>query len=193
MIQAKNKDKELVIRLLVRSFKENQSVNFIVHRGDRKLDRIGELMGYAFRVCRLFGEVWLSNDRKACALVLYPDLKQASIRSIWLDMRLAFQTIGLKNVPKALNREAQVKKLQPKVQMAYLWFIGVDPLHQRKGIGSTLLAEILADANAKNLPVYLETSTLKNLPWYKGLGFEIYNQLELGYTLFFLKHEPAQS
>jgi len=147
-------------------------------------------MDYSFEVCRLFGEIWLSDEKKACVLVLYPDLKHISLKSIWLDMKLIFQSIGLNNIPRVLNREAQVKKLQPKTKMAYLWFIGVDPLHQHQGIGSLLLEEIIANANSKNLPVYLETSTIENLPWYKSFGFEIYNKLELSHTLFFLKHEP---
>jgi len=37
------------------------------------------------------------------------------------------------------------------------------------------------------VPVYLETSTLKNMPWYKRMGFEVYDEVELSYTLFFLK------
>lgn len=71
--------------------------------------------------------------------------------------------------------------------MAYLWFIGVNPGDQHKGIGSKLLQEIIAFADQKKLPLFLETSTLTNLPWYERFGFKIYDQLELSYTLYFLK------
>ncbi len=43
-----------------------------------------------------------------------------------------------------------------------------------------------------NRPIYLATSTMKNLPWYKKSGFEVYNELDLGYNLFFLKRESKQ-
>jgi ribosomal protein S18 acetylase RimI-like enzyme len=74
--------------------------------------------------------------------------------------------------------------------MTYLWFIGVDPAWQHQGIGGKLLNEIIEEANMESLPVYLETSTLQNLPWYERFGFEIYNKLEMSYTLFFLRREP---
>ena len=88
-----------------------------------------------------------------------------------------------------MHREAMIKKLQPKEQMYYLWFIGVDPEFQNEGIGSKLLEDIIKDGNGKKRSIFLETSTLKNLPWYKKFGFQIYNELELSYKLFFLKRE----
>lgn len=190
MVRAKQEDKELVISILVKSFKENQSVNFIVRQDNIKLKRIHALMDYSFEVCHLFGEVWLSDDRKACALILFPHKKRTTLKSVWLDIRLIIQAIGIRGIQKTLNREEQIKKLQPKENMIYLWFIGVDPVYQDKGVGSNLLEEIIATSIYKNLPIYLETSTLKNIPWYEHFGFKIYNELELGYTLFFLKREP---
>jgi len=193
MITATQDDKKLVKNILANSFKDNQSVNFIVRQDRIKLKRIHALMDYSFEVCHLFGKVWLSDDRKACALTLLPNQKRTTLQSIWLDVRLIFQAIGLGGIQKTLNREAAIKKLQSKEKMIYLWFIGVEPIHQNTGIGSNLLKEIVADANNKSLPVYLETSTIKNLPWYEHFGFKIYNKLELGYSLFFLKHEPDKS
>jgi ribosomal protein S18 acetylase RimI-like enzyme len=75
--------------------------------------------------------------------------------------------------------------------MYYLWFIGVDPKHQNSGIGTTLLNEVIKDSESKNRSIYLETSTMKNLPWYKKFGFDVYNELDLSYKLFFLKKEIA--
>lgn len=72
--------------------------------------------------------------------------------------------------------------------MSYLWFIGVDPEYQNTGIGTQLLHDVIAYSRQKNRPVYLETSTLKNLPWYKKVGFQIYQELDLTYKLFFLKY-----
>jgi ribosomal protein S18 acetylase RimI-like enzyme len=112
----------------------------------------------------MFGDVFLSNDKKACALVLYPDKKKTTLKSILLDIKLILSCIGVENIKKALTRESKIKQLQPKELMYYLWFIGVDTEHQNEGIGSTLLEEIINDSKNKKRPIYLETSTLKNLP-----------------------------
>jgi ribosomal protein S18 acetylase RimI-like enzyme len=191
MIKANVGDKNLIGSLLEESFKDNLSVNFIVRQDEIRLKRIRVLMDYSFEVCFRFGEVWLSDDGKACALILYPHLKKTTFLSIWLDVMLIFKVISFRGIFKALRRETLIKKLQPKEKMAYLWFIGVNPLYQRLGIASKLLQEIIEDADKKNLPLYLETSTIRNLPWYERFGFQIYDQLDLGYTLYFLKRKFA--
>jgi len=109
------------------------------------------------------------------------------LRSILLDLRLIFRAIGLTGINKAFKREGLIKDKQAKDSMLYIWFIGVDPLCQKQGIGSSLLEDLIKKAENQSLPIYLETSTLNNLPWYQQFGFEIYNQIELSYTLFFLR------
>jgi ribosomal protein S18 acetylase RimI-like enzyme len=190
MIKAEVVDKTTVINVLISSFEDNQSVNFIVRQDEKRARRIQALMDYSYEICSLFGEVWLSDDKNACALILYPQQKRITLKSIWLDIKLIVLAVGLSGISKALKREGKIKKLQPRENIAYLWFIGVDPELQHKGIGSKLMKEVIAHSNRKYLPVYLETSTLRNIPWYESLGFQTYNQLELGYTLFFLKREP---
>jgi len=192
MVKAEKKDRTWVVDLLARSFDSNQSVNYIVRQDGQRGKRIRSLMAYSFDVCYLFGEVWLSDNKKACALILFPHQKLFSLRSLWLDLKLILQAIGISRVRQALRREGNVKKLQAKVDMTYLWFIGVDPDYQHAGNGSLLLREIIAASDRKGLPVCLETSALQNLPWYGRFGFEVYNRLEMGYTLFFFKHEPAK-
>ena len=187
MIQANIEHKDLVAGILLQSFKDNQSVNFIIRMDRHRIKRIHALMEYSFDMCLRFGEVWLSEDHDTCALVLYPHLKKTSFSTVLADLKLIVRSIGICGIGKALKREGQIKRFQPKEDMAYLWFIGVDRLVQHQGKGTSLLKYVIKKATADNLPVYLETSTLINLPWYQRLGFEIYNQLDLGYMLFFLK------
>ena len=189
MIRADYKDKGRIIKILAESFDDNKSVNSIIKKDKNRSERIKKLMDYSFEVCYLFGDVFLSENKKACALVLYPDKKKTTLKTMLLDMKLIFSCIGIKNIKKALTRESKIKQVQPKDLMYYLWFIGVDPEYQNEGIGSNLMNDIIADSDKKKRPVYLETSKLKNLPWYKKFGFQIYNELDFGYNLFFLKRE----
>lgn len=187
MIKANSLDKGLIIELLTKSFEENQSVNYIILQDDKRLTRIHALMDYSFEMCYRFGEIWLSDDKQACALILYPNQKVTTAQSILLGIRLIYQAIGVRGFGKTMKREALVKQKQDNERMVYLWFIGVNPTHQHSGIGSILLQEVLEEAKKKSLPVYLETSTQSNLPWYERFNFRIYNKLELGYTLYFLR------
>ncbi|HEY8660593.1 MAG TPA: GNAT family N-acetyltransferase [Hanamia sp.] len=187
MIRAEYKDKDRVTDILARSFDDNQSVNYITKQDKKRSERIRKLMAYSFEVCYLFGEFFLTEDKKACALILYPDKKKTTLKSILLDVQLIFSCIGIENIKKTLAREAKIKQLQPKDVIYYVWFIGVDPEFQNEGIGSGLLKNIIKDSEYKERPVFLETSKMKNLPWYKKFGFQIYNELDLSYKLFFLK------
>lgn len=189
MKKAEKNDKPLVIEILAKSFNSNSSVNYIIKQDSKREKRIRALMDYSFEVCSAFGDVFLSDDKKACALIVYPDKKKATLKSILLDIKLIFQAVGLGNISKTLKREKLITTIQPKVPMSYLWFIGVDPLTQGRGIGSKMLQEIIDYSNSNNRPIYLETSTVKNLPWYEKFGFEVYNEKELTYHLYFFKRD----
>ncbi|SDL85377.1 Acetyltransferase (GNAT) domain-containing protein [Pedobacter antarcticus] len=187
MIKVGHDKKELVVSILIESFESNLSVNYIAGANNGKSKRIKALMEYSFEICYLFGDVYMSEDGLACALVLYPDKRKTTLKSIMLDIYLLFRCIGLLNIGKAISREQNIKKIQPKEPMTYLWFLGVNPSSQHLGIGSKLLQELILDSKKKNLPIYLETSTVKNLSWYNRFGFQIYDQLEFTYSLYFLK------
>jgi len=187
MVKATLSDKSLIVDILSRSFESNQSVNYIIPQNASKSLRIRRLMDYSFDVCHTFGQVFLSDDRKACALVLLPDRKRTNFKSVFLDLKLIFSCVGLTNLKKTLGRESKIKQIQPQELMYYLWFIGVDPQYQNGGIGSKLLKEVIGQGTLLNRSVFLETSTLKNLPWYNKFGFEVYHELDLGYKLFFLE------
>ena len=189
MIRADYSDKDLVVDILSKSFDDNKSVNYIVKQDGKRKQRLRSLMEYSFDVCHAFGDVFLSEDRRGCALILLPDKKKMTLKSILWDVKLITNCIGIADISKAMGRESKIKKLQPKAKMYYLWFIGVDPSEQSKGIGGNLLEGVIKKAELLNRPVCLETSTVKNIPWYEKFGFKIYNELDLGYRLYFLKRE----
>ena len=189
MIKAEYNDKPRIVEILTNSFEDNKSVNYILKQDDKRLERVRNLMDYSFEVCYMFGDVFLSEDRNACALIVLPDTKKTNLRSVLLDLKLIFTCTGIGNIKKTLDREGKIKKLHPKEPMYYLWFIGVDTKQQNRGVGSKLLNEVLQQASLKNRSTYLETSTLKNIPWYEKFGFKIYGELDLGYRLYFMKRE----
>ena len=189
MTRAEYGEKNLIVEILSKSFDTNQSVNYIVKQDRKKAERLKALMDYSFEVCYAFGEIFLSDGKEGCALVLFPDKKRTTIKSIFLDAKLIISCVGIGNIKKAMSRESKIKNIQSKDLMYYLWFIGVDPQYQTTGIGTELMNGIIETSRIKKRPIYLETSTLTNLPWYKKFDFTIYSELDLGYKLFFLKRE----
>ena len=193
MKKADQSKKALVIDILSESFDENKSVNYVVRQENHRKDRIKELMDYSFNVCNAFGEVWISDDEQACALILHPDRKKTTLSTLLWDAKLALSVIGLKRIGAVMGRETKIKSFHPKEPFIYLWFIGVKPELQNKGIGSRLLKEIIEDSDINKRPIYLETSTERNLPWYQNHGFKIFNSLDIKYTLYMLRRVNGQS
>jgi ribosomal protein S18 acetylase RimI-like enzyme len=189
IIKAKKTDKDRVVELLSLSFKENLSVAYLTGSGNDAALRVRKLMAYAFEVCLRFGVVWMTEKKDACALVLYPHLKGFSLYGIWLDLKLVGGVIGMFRLSRLMKRERLINAWHPDTAFAYLWFIGVNPWVQGRGVGSELLAAVLAESASLGLPVYLETSTLKNVPWYEKRGFTVFHEMDLGYRLFLLKKE----
>lgn len=178
-----------MVELLTLSFKDNLSVALLTGSGKGSALRVRRLMGYAFEVCMRFGVIWMTEKKDACALVLYPHFKGFSFYGTWLDLKLVFGVIGFFRLGSVLKREKLINALHPDAPFAYLWFIGVNPWVQGRGVGSELLAWVVSESTLAGLPVYLETSTLKNMPWYEKRGFKVFDQLDLGYPLYFLKGE----
>jgi len=193
MKKAEATDKGRVVDILAQSFEDNKSVNYVVKQDAKRKERIRGLMEYSFDVCKAFGEVWFSDDEQACALILFPDKKKSTPASILWDVKLAASVIGLSRVGQVLGRESKIKAFHPKQPFAYLWFIGVIPSAQNHGKGSDLLDELIKRYSAGGRPIYLETSVERNLPWYKKHGFEIFETLQLTYTLSLLRRIPLHS
>lgn len=188
MKKATKEAKFKVVNILTKAFDTNLSVNYIVKQDKHRVERIRALMDYSFDMCSKYGEVYLSADENACALVLFPELKKDNLWTICKDIELIAKSIGFSNIFKALKRESKIKATQLKGDIYYIWFVGVDPSNQNKGLGSELLSMLLSEAERMKRTVCLETSTSRNIPWYQKNGFQIYDKINLGYQLFFLKN-----
>lgn len=189
MIKATIMDKSDVVQILSRSFSDNKSVNYIVRQDSKRDLRISSLMEYSFLTCLDFGEVYLSEDGRCCALVMFPDRKRTTLRSIWRDVSLIFSVASIARQFKVLRREWLIKKRYPsKEDLYYIWFVGCEVESQGRGRGTQMMEFLLSEAEQMKRPVYLETSVERYVPWYQRFGFQVYDQLDLGYTLYFLKN-----
>lgn len=188
MKRATPEDKATVINILSESFEQNKSVLSIVNH---RTELIPKLMAYSFDKAMILGKVWLNDDSTAVLIALSPIKAKFSVNSLLLDIRLLLSVIGISRVLEILNREKEIKKRQPRTEFIHLWYIGVKKEQQGFGLGSELLKNFLKLEEIKNLPIYLETSTLENLNFYTNIGFQIEDKIVdvLPYTLYILTYK----
>ncbi len=82
----------------------------------------------------------------------------------------------------------------PAQPWVYLQLIGVEPDHQGRGLGSGLLAPMLARCDADELPAYLEASTVNNRRLYARHGFATVGEINLpdgGPPVWLMWRDPA--
>jgi GNAT superfamily N-acetyltransferase len=68
---------------------------------------------------------------------------------------------------------------RPHDPVWYLNFMGVEPAGQGRGIGSALLEHVLAEADRKAEPAYLDATSMRNRRLYERHGFETTRELRL--------------
>jgi len=108
-----------------------------------------------------------------------PDGAAASRRSRLLARIASFQVRALfPHAAQELNAGFEALGTRhPSVPHWYLAFVGIDPRRQRRGLGRTILTPVLARADDKAVPCYLETPFSDTRAFYKTLGFEETNEL----------------
>ena len=61
----------------------------------------------------------------------------------------------------------------------YLFVLGTATAHQSKGLGSALISDVLDRCDRQGLGAYLESSNIRNVPFYERHGFKVLNEVKL--------------
>ena len=191
MIEATKKDKAQVVKILTSAFEtqtaENQ-INLIVGDGPDRVKRMRVLMAYLFENSLLFGKVFLSDDRKGVLLIKFSDQEKTTLKTILLDIQLAFKCIGIFNVPKVLKRQRLANRNHPKGKHVSPVIFGVLPEVRGKLTAARLIKQIMHEYADNTLPVIIDTVSDYNLKLYQKFGFRIVKKEEsLGFPVYFLR------
>ncbi len=122
---------------------------------------------------------YVTADGTAAALWSAPGKWALPLRQIILEAApngLAFRGLLL----RALAVQTQIEKLHAEYDTPhwYLGYLGTRHTHQGRGLGTGMLREVLAGADAKGLPAYLESSNERNLTLYERNGFRVVGELK---------------
>lgn len=180
-------DLDLAAAVLARAFADDPGYAYIFGERPDRLARITWLSRrFAEYTRRAGGEVLALGDPPRAVL-------------LWMDVppRWAIETLGmiragmyaapLRMGPAALVRlmrfgarldEAHARHMDRAHR--YVFYVGVDPPHQGRGLGKALLRPKIDDAIARGMPLYLETLLPQNVKLYRSLGFEVLEESASG-------------
>jgi ribosomal protein S18 acetylase RimI-like enzyme len=114
------------------------------------------------------GALWLPSDKAEIGLAqqlsLLPDMVRA---------------VGLRGVKRLMGVLDAMNKAHSHERHYYLQFIGVEPAHQGKGLGSALMRPTLARCDREESGAYVENTQEENIAFYERLGFAVIGELDL--------------
>ena len=137
---------------------------------------------------------YVTGDASAAALWAAPGAWAMPLSQMILEAApngLAFR----RRLFRALRTQLQVERWhagQPSPHW-YLGYLGTRRERQGQGLGTQLLREVLAGADADGVPAYLESSNERNLPLYERHGFRVVGELRAlghGPTIWRMWREP---
>jgi GNAT superfamily N-acetyltransferase len=162
--------------MLVRSFVDDPVANFMF-AGDRRR-RLGLHSFFTAQLRRQYlpaGHVYATRGLGGVALWGPPDRVRRPLAELAHLLPTAPFLVSSR-VHRALQLLFEVDGLHPKEPHWYLATLGTEPSQQGKGIGSALLASMLATVDEEGYPAYLESSKERNLPLYARFGFDVIDE-----------------
>lgn len=160
-----------------RAFADDPMFTFIFPGTARRPLLLRRFVTAALRYGTLFGDVYTTSDGAGTALWLTPEQPDITpARMLRSGMALLPLTIGLRAFQRFLSFASYGDKVHRQHIHEPHWYLlnlAVDPARQRQGIGSMLIAPVLARADRAGQPCYLETNNPDNLPFYARHGFAV--------------------
>ena len=125
-----------------------------------------------------FGEVY-AVDEARCAAIWNPP---GTFPMGWTrDVRLGLRTtslVGLR-MTKCAPGLLYFARHHPRERHWYLQMLGTDPDWQGHGMGSAIMAPVLERCDREGERVYLESSKMRNIPFYERHGFEVTAEIQV--------------
>jgi hypothetical protein len=189
--KATKADKQLVSEILVSAFsplEESSAINLVVKQDGKRIERMYILMEYLFEMAMLFGEIYISDNGKACLLIKYPHKEKITLKTIGLDIKLSFKCIGIERVLGVLKRQRITNKNSPKEHFIKPMIMGSKNEAIGKGTAGRLMIEIKHHFKDNKLPVLINAASEDNVKLYQKFGFKLIKTEEnLGFPVYYLR------
>jgi GNAT superfamily N-acetyltransferase len=169
--------------VLARAFADDPLFVAMLPDPRRRQAMLPPFMAAAVRFCQRYGEV----DATAGALrgvAAWSAPGEASTRERWMAAGFgaamaAMDDAAVSRMIAIFEHRGTLRERAMPEPYWYLIVLGVEPAHQRHGLGGQLLQPILARADADGLPCYLETATAADVRFYARHGFAVLEEADV--------------
>jgi len=165
-------------KVLSRAFYDNPWSIYLIPDDSERREKLKYIYEYIIRYDILYGEVYSpSSDLEGIAgWIPFEYIYKTYESQIRCGGKKIVEKLGIEFYKRSKKLEEFreiIHKRHAPFKHWYLDSIGVEPEFQGKGYAGTLLKAMFARVEKENLPIYLETSTEKNISIYQHYDFEI--------------------
>jgi len=164
--------------MLVRAFEHDPLWAAVFPDPARRERGTRALFRYMLRYGALRGEVAFVGESARGAAVWLPDRERGAdlltgLRCGALGLPAAAGWATLGTLAAVMDSVTALRRRHCLRPYRYLALFGVDPAHQRRGVGTALVRPMLERCAAEGLDVWLETETSEDVAFYQRLGFRV--------------------
>ncbi|MBB6174378.1 GNAT superfamily N-acetyltransferase [Nocardiopsis mwathae] len=163
------------VRTLCHAYAEYPFTRHTIAADDHevRLRRLNEL--FISRIGLDHGRVWVADGGAAVAVWTTPD----TTPDIFAELGATFAEISGDRAEAAGKAEAAMAPHRPTQPVWFLGSVGVAPDRQGSGLGGAVLRPGIEAADRAGVPAFLETSDVRNVRFYRRLGFEVSAEYEI--------------
>jgi ribosomal protein S18 acetylase RimI-like enzyme len=169
--------------LLARAFYDYHLMVYGQPRDRRRGPAVAALYGAMLWDCLVRGEVYVTADFTGVAAWLAPG---TDVPSFWQQVRAGMLRLplgfGLRGFRRLVSYDEVGRRLHHTYAPEPHWYlavVGVEPSHQGRGIGSSLMRPMLERADRERKACWLDTHQEQNVRLYKRHGFAVAEKAEV--------------
>jgi len=171
------RDLRRAVDVMVRAYEHDPMMEYLFPPERRNMRTVRWFVATGIKYGLHYGDVYTTSGVNGVAIWLPPDHPEVKLAGmlrsgmIWLPIRL-----GRKVFRRLMHCLDITYRVHSEVMTGphwYLYELAVEPDCQGKGIGSALIAPVIASADSEGLPCYLETFTDEGIVFYRKHGFEV--------------------
>lgn len=123
--------------------------------------------------------VFTDDDGIGVAIWKAPNKWKMQTGDMFRALPAMLRAFGTK-APRMIGAFNAVEKVHPKEEHYYLEALGTRQDLQSKGVGSAVIRHMLDRCDHEGVPAYLESSNVRNVPFYARHGFETTGEILVG-------------
>ena len=169
-------DEERAISTLVLAFAADPHLRWLYPDAQRYLDHFPAVLRSFAGVAFAGDTIWQLEDVSAVALWLPPGVAPDTDATV-----AVFQaSVPTEKLADLMVVFEQMDDAHPQAPHWYLAWIGIDPAHQGRRLGSELLQRCLEVIDSDHLPTFLDTPNPRTVPFYQRHGFDVVGESAAG-------------